>query len=93
MNSHAMINSCIVGWRSVIGEWVRARTLLASSARDHGAVSLLFILFISLLQARLEGVCVLGEDVQVSDELYLNGALVLPHKSISANVPEPTIIM
>ena len=39
------------------------------------------------------GVTVPGEDVQVGDELFLNGAKVLPHKSISVNVPEPAIIM
>ena len=39
------------------------------------------------------GVTVLGEDVKVADELYLNGAKVLPHKSIKASVPTPTIIM
>ena len=44
-------------------------------------------------QARLEGVTVLGEDVNVKDELHLNGARVLPHKSIKASVPEPAIIM
>jgi mannose-1-phosphate guanylyltransferase len=43
--------------------------------------------------ARLEGVSVLGDDVHVGDELYLNGAKVLPHKSLSAHVPEPAIIM
>lgn len=43
--------------------------------------------------SRLDGVTVLGEDVQVSDEVYLNGAKVLPHKGISANVPTPAIIM
>lgn len=43
--------------------------------------------------ARLEGVTVLGEDVNVKDELHLNGARVLPHKSIKASVPEPAIIM
>jgi len=43
--------------------------------------------------ARLEGVCVLGEDVEVKEELYLNGARVLPHKSITQSEPEPTIIM
>lgn len=42
---------------------------------------------------RIEGVSVLGEDVTVSDEVYLNGATVLPHKSVSASVPEPRIIM
>ncbi len=27
------------------------------------------------------------------DELYLNGAIVLPHKEIKESVPEPKIIM
>ncbi len=36
---------------------------------------------------------VLGEDVIVNDELYINGANVLPHKSITDSVPEPRIIM
>lgn len=45
------------------------------------------------LQVRMENVSVLGEDVIVSDELYLNGASVLPHKSINESVPEPRIIM
>uniref|UniRef100_A0A915IPV8 mannose-1-phosphate guanylyltransferase n=1 Tax=Romanomermis culicivorax TaxID=13658 RepID=A0A915IPV8_ROMCU len=42
---------------------------------------------------RMENVCVIGEDVIVKDEIYLNGAKVLPHKNISQNVPEPDIIM
>ncbi|NXR11679.1 GMPPB guanyltransferase, partial [Semnornis frantzii] len=42
---------------------------------------------------RMENVTVLGEDVIVNDELYLNGANVLPHKSIAESVPEPRIIM
>ncbi|CAJ0579618.1 unnamed protein product, partial [Mesorhabditis spiculigera] len=42
---------------------------------------------------RIENNSVLGDDVVVNDELYLNGAQVLPHKSISVNVPEPDIIM
>lgn len=44
-------------------------------------------------QVRMENVTVLGEDVIVNDELYLNGANVLPHKSINESVPEPRIIM
>jgi len=43
--------------------------------------------------ARLENVTVLGQDVNVKDEIYLNGVRILPHKSISASVPEPQIIM
>lgn len=42
---------------------------------------------------RMENVTVLGEDVIVSDEVYINGGKVLPHKAISASVPEPQIIM
>lgn len=42
---------------------------------------------------RMENVCVLGEDVTVKDEIYLNGGKVLPHKSIGASVTEPQIIM
>ena len=55
---------CIIGWKSVVGRWVR-----------------------------MEGTTVLGEDVIVKDELYINGGQVLPHKSIAASVPEPQIIM
>jgi len=42
---------------------------------------------------RMENVSVLGEDVIVKDEVYVNGGKVLPHKSISTSVPEPQIIM
>nr|KAF6474227.1 GDP-mannose pyrophosphorylase B [Rousettus aegyptiacus] len=64
ISSHSWLESCIVGWRCRVGQWVR-----------------------------MENVTVLGEDVIVNDELYLNGASVLPHKSIGESVPEPRIIM
>ncbi|PVU90932.1 hypothetical protein BB559_004367 [Furculomyces boomerangus] len=43
--------------------------------------------------SRLDGVSVLGDDVHINDEIYVNGAQILPHKSISANVTEPKIVM
>ena len=43
--------------------------------------------------ARLENMAVVGEDVLVQDELYLNGAVVLPHKEIKASILKPEIIM
>ncbi|XP_023944751.1 mannose-1-phosphate guanyltransferase beta [Bicyclus anynana] len=64
VRQHAWLDSCIVGWRSVVGRWVR-----------------------------MENCTVLGEDVIVKDELYINGGQVLPHKSIALSVPEPQIIM
>lgn len=42
---------------------------------------------------RIEGGCVLGDDVTVNDELYVNGATVLPNKGLSSNIPTPQIIM
>jgi mannose-1-phosphate guanylyltransferase len=42
---------------------------------------------------RIQNVTVLGQDVAVNDELFLNGAQILPHKSISESVPTPAIIM
>ncbi len=41
----------------------------------------------------MEHVSVLGEDVEVSDEMYINGGRVLPHKQIKDCVTEPQIIM
>ncbi|KAF0698996.1 Aste57867_10418 [Aphanomyces stellatus] len=47
-----------------------------------------------VLVCRVEGLTVLGEDVQVKDEKFINGGLVLPHKAILTNIPEPgTIVM
>ena len=41
----------------------------------------------------MEGVSVLGEDVIVKDEVYINGGRILPHKSIGESCPDPKIIM
>lgn len=44
--------------------------------------------------SRIENKSVVGEDVHVNDEVYLNGAIVLPHKEIKESILEPgTIIM
>lgn len=44
--------------------------------------------------ARLEPLTVIAENVQVKDELFINGAKILPHKGISGSYYEKgTIIM
>jgi mannose-1-phosphate guanylyltransferase len=40
-----------------------------------------------------DGVCVLGEDVAVSNGVVMNGAIVLPHKGIKDSLYEPKIVM
>ncbi|SGY20695.1 BQ5605_C016g08128 [Microbotryum silenes-dioicae] len=42
---------------------------------------------------RIDNCTVLGDDVNVKDELLVNGASVLPHKSISTSITEPSIVM
>lgn len=42
---------------------------------------------------RLQNISVLGEDVVVSDGLYINGGKILPHKEIKESVPEPAVIL
>lgn len=64
VKSHARLESCIIGWESVVGQW-----------------------------SRLENVTVLGQDVQIKDEVYVNGAKVLPHKTIKESIHEPKVIM
>lgn len=41
----------------------------------------------------MENITVLGDDVNIKDELLINGASVLPHKSISTSITEPAIVM
>lgn len=65
----------------------------AGWAQEQGSTCAPLTRLIPHLQVRMENVTVLGEDVIVNDELYLNGASVLPHKSIGESVPEPRIIM
>src|SRR5690606_13783976 len=36
--------------------------------------------------ARLENVTVMGDDVTIADEVYVNGGSILPHKTIKANI-------
>lgn len=43
--------------------------------------------------SRIQSVSVLGQDVHVSDELFINAGRILPHKDITASIPEESIIM
>lgn len=43
--------------------------------------------------SRIENLSVLGDDVYVRSELYLNGAKVLPNKGITTSVLQPEVIM
>lgn len=35
---------------------------------------------------RIEGLSVFGEDVEIKDEIFINGAIIMPHKTVNANL-------
>jgi mannose-1-phosphate guanylyltransferase len=87
-----------IGPGCVIGSGVRlsnAVIMKGVCVKDHAKVDSCIVGWDSKVGAwaRLEGFCVLGEDVQVKDELYLNGAVVLPHKEIKESVAQASIIL
>lgn len=70
---------------------VRSTLLQGSRAKSHSLISSSIVGWSSTVGqwARVEGGSVLGEDVQVGDETAINGALVLPHKSLKDNIYTP----
>nr|KAJ3421466.1 mannose-1-phosphate guanyltransferase [Polyrhizophydium stewartii] len=88
----------VIGPGVVIGDGVRlnkATVMRGSSVKDNAWVKNSIIGWYSSVGrwARLDGVTVLGEDVHVKDEVYTNGATVLPHKTVSNDILEPQIVM
>ncbi|KAJ3071991.1 mannose-1-phosphate guanyltransferase [Podochytrium sp. JEL0797] len=88
----------VLGPGVVIGDGVRMSrsvVLADSVVRSHAWVQSTIVGWNNTIGrwSRLENVCVLGDDVHISDEIYMNGARVLPHKSVNYNVAEPQIIM
>jgi mannose-1-phosphate guanylyltransferase len=80
-----------IGPNVVIGDGVRLQRcvlLAGSKVKDHAWVKSTIVGWNSTIGrwARLENVSVLGDDVTIGDEIYCNGASILPHKSIKANV-------
>ncbi|ORX58818.1 mannose-1-phosphate guanyltransferase [Hesseltinella vesiculosa] len=88
----------VVGPNVVIGDGVRLHRcvlLEGVNVQDYAWVNSSIIGWHSTLGrwSRLEGCSVLGDDVTVKAEIYVNGGSILPHKSIAANITEPQIIM
>ncbi|KAI8473667.1 MAG: nucleotide-diphospho-sugar transferase [Monoraphidium minutum] len=82
----------------VIGDGVRLSNCVIMRGvkiKDHAKVDRSIVGWESQLGAwsRLEGHCVLGKDVTVKDEIFMHGAVVLPHKEIKETILQPTIIL
>jgi mannose-1-phosphate guanylyltransferase len=88
----------VIGPNVTIGDGARLQRcvlLKNSKVKDHAWVKSTIVGWNSTVGrwARLENVTVLGDDVTVGDEIYVNGGSVLPHKTIKANIEVPAIIM
>lgn len=88
----------VIGPNVIVGDGARIQNsvLLANSeVKDHALVRDTIVGWNSVIGkwARTEGTTVLGDDVHVKNEIYVNGAKVLPHKTISSNVQSESIIM
>ncbi|MCJ1355530.1 MAG: mannose-1-phosphate guanyltransferase [Icmadophila ericetorum] len=80
-----------IGPNVVVGDGVRLQRcvlLAGSKVKDHAWVKSTIVGWNSSIGkwARLENVSVLGDDVTIGDEIYVNGGSILPHKSIKTNV-------
>ena len=87
-----------IGPNVVVGDGVRLQRcvlLEGSKVKDHAWVKSTIVGWNNTVGkwARLENVTVLGDDVTIGDEIYVNGGSILPHKTIKANVDVPAIIM
>ena len=81
----------VIGPNVTIGDGVRLQRcvlLQGSKVKEHAWIKSTIVGWNSTVGrwARLENVTVLGDDVTIGDEVYCNGASVLPHKSIKQNV-------
>lgn len=95
---------CVIGPDVVIGPncvledgiRIKSSTVLANTTvKSHAWVKETIVGWNSSVGrwSRLENTTVLGEDVTIQDEVYVNGARILPHKSIGASILDGGIIM
>ena len=80
-----------IGPNVVIGDGVRLQRCVIlenSKVKDHAWIKSTIVGWNSSVGrwARLENVTVLGDDVSIGDEVYVNGGSILPHKSIKQNI-------
>jgi mannose-1-phosphate guanylyltransferase len=80
-----------VGPGVVIGDGVRLQRCVLlenSKVKDHAWIKSAIVGWNSSIGrwARLENITVLGDDVTIADEIYVNGGSILPHKEIKVNI-------
>jgi len=87
-----------IGPNCIIGDGVRINNSSiheGSEVKDHSWVSQSIIGWQSTVGrwARVQNITVIGQDVHIKDELFINGGKILPHKTITDSIPNPEIVM
>ncbi|KAJ3668939.1 hypothetical protein LUZ60_010889 [Juncus effusus] len=87
-----------LGRNCVVGPGVRlSRCTIMKEVRvkEHACVTGSIVGWHSTvgMWARVDNMTILGEDVHVGDEVYINGGVILPHKEIKGNILKPEIVM
>ncbi|KAJ1947908.1 hypothetical protein GGF37_000055 [Kickxella alabastrina] len=77
VKDNAAVLHAIVGWDSRIGMWGRVEGTRVTSPDDIDEVTHSGV--------KLNSICILGEDVQVKDEVFIRNSIVLPHKDLAGN--------
>ncbi|KAJ2248072.1 hypothetical protein GGI13_004799, partial [Coemansia sp. RSA 455] len=77
IKDNAAILHAIVGWDCRIGKWGRVEGSQITSPDDIDEVTHLGV--------KVNSICILGEDVQVKDEVFIRNSIVLPHKEMAGN--------
>ncbi len=98
------VENCIVGWDSSIGSWSRLENtcVLGEDVQVKVGMSVRVTVYVAIdlvmhclfcmcnksscILERARGMC-------TQSELYLNGAVILPHKEIKESVHTPAIIL
>ncbi|RZC80138.1 hypothetical protein C5167_042716 [Papaver somniferum] len=79
IKENAIVINSIVGWKSSIGRWSRVQA------------SLSFLYSIGDYNAKL-GITILGEAVNVEDEVVVINSIILPNKTLNVSVQEEIIL-
>ncbi|KAJ2489511.1 hypothetical protein IWW37_003920 [Coemansia sp. RSA 2050] len=77
IKDNAAVLHAIVGWDCRIGKWGRVEGSQITSPDDIDEVTHLGV--------KVNSICILGEDVQVKDEVFIRNSIVLPHKEMTGN--------
>ncbi|KAJ1648128.1 hypothetical protein J3B02_001805 [Coemansia erecta] len=77
IKDNAAVLHSIAGWDSRIGCWGRVEGSPVTSSDDIDEVTHAGV--------KVNSICILGEDVQVKDEVFIRNSIVLPHKDLASN--------